>query len=229
MNNYHSNISIILNESKRGLSPSPSISDSSISSVEVKRAKKIAYFLGQGNKKWVTKEKLIVDGIDITDALNRFRKHSIKEAEKTNSVNGLRVLSLSHIFPINKFTSSKSVAEYFKEETRQALFLLAGKLRPSLPIASVDAIVHCKNLVDEIEEKNDKMENDLMTIMVKDLASYVCKHNVSIPMSSEASFSEKYIMPAVRRILLENADKNIVYSLVDKPDFMIGAKKKRKM
>ncbi|KAG2234470.1 hypothetical protein INT48_004849, partial [Thamnidium elegans] len=86
----------------------------------------------------------------------------------------------------------------------------------------------------EIEEKNDKMENDLMTIMVKDLASYVCKHNVSIPMSSEASFSEKYIMPAVRRILLENADKNIVYSLIDKPedtgkkpDFMIGAKKRR--
>ncbi|KAI8082268.1 hypothetical protein BDF21DRAFT_361310, partial [Thamnidium elegans] len=70
--------------------------------------------------------------------------------------------------------------------------------------------------------------------MVKDLASYVCKHNVSIPMSSEASFSEKYIMPAVRRILLENADKNIVYSLIDKPedtgkkpDFMIGAKKRR--
>ncbi|KAG2234490.1 hypothetical protein INT48_004869 [Thamnidium elegans] len=183
------------------LAPSPSISDSSISSVEIKRAKKIAYFLGQGNKKWVTKEKLIVDGIDITDALNRFRKHSIKEAEKTNSLTLTKLKSLSNpvlfriFFPLTN------------------LLRATGKLRPSLPIASVDAIVHCKNLVDEIEEKNDKMENDLMTIMVKDLASYVCKHNVSIPMSSEASFSEKYIMPAVRRILLENADKNIVYSL----------------
>lgn len=52
-----------------------------------------------------------------------------------------------------------------------------------------------------------------MAAMAKDLAAHVCKPNTSIHESSEASFLEKYIMPAVRRVLLENSDEDIVYSM----------------
>ncbi|KAI8078601.1 hypothetical protein BDF21DRAFT_341170, partial [Thamnidium elegans] len=53
--------------------------------------------------------------------------------------------------------------------------------------------------------------------------------------SSEATFTDHYLLPAIRRILLKGANEDMIYAMTDKPDrhkkkpdFMIGTKVKGK-
>lgn len=57
--------------------------------------------------------------------------------------------------------------------------------------------------------QEDKEES--MMKMVKEAAKIILSGVRAA--GSEASFSEKYIMPAIRKIILENTPDNIVYSL----------------
>ncbi|KAG2237317.1 hypothetical protein INT48_009050 [Thamnidium elegans] len=74
------------------LESSSELSGSSASSVEVKRAKRINYFLGEGKKKWKPKQELLINNVNVTELFKRFRKHSIAEVEKNGHINPLRIL-----------------------------------------------------------------------------------------------------------------------------------------
>ncbi|KAG1054755.1 hypothetical protein G6F46_006305 [Rhizopus delemar] len=71
--------------------------------------------------------------------------------------------------------------------------------------------------------------------MVKGLARHESQFRACIADVSEASFTEKHMMPAIRRVLLQDESKDIVYAMIDKPDqngkkpdFRIGTKVKSK-
>ncbi|KAI8090457.1 hypothetical protein BDF21DRAFT_411325 [Thamnidium elegans] len=87
---FNSNIQFIT--SKRDRESSSELSGSSASSVEVKRAKRINYFLGEGEKKWKPKQELLINNVNVTELFKRFRKHSIAEVEKNGHINPLRIL-----------------------------------------------------------------------------------------------------------------------------------------
>ncbi|KAI7899592.1 uncharacterized protein BX663DRAFT_576921 [Cokeromyces recurvatus] len=228
---------------KRERSPSPDLSEGSISSADVKRTIKIKYFLGGGSKEWKPKEELLVKNINITEALKRFRKKSIGEADEGNNINCLRILSFSHIFPLNKFDDKKCVTRYFYGSTRKALRSIASRMKPRFERTPAKAVVYCKNEADK-EEKEEKEENeeneenevkeDMMS-MVKYLVRHESQFHACVANTSKASFTEKHLMPVIRRVLLQDASKDILYAIIDKPnkdgkkpDFMIGTKVKSK-
>ncbi|KAI9243223.1 hypothetical protein BY458DRAFT_591636 [Sporodiniella umbellata] len=189
--------------------PSPYLSDESISPVDVKRTVKTNYFLGKGSKSWKPKEQLLVKNIDITEALRRFRKRSVIEVDGGNDLNSLRVLSLSHLFPL---TTSSMTPEFERTPAK--------------------AVVYCKNKIDRRRRKKEK--EDMMS-MVKCLVRHEAQFIANIADCSEASFMDRYLMPAIRRVLLQDVGKDILYALIDKPnkngkrpDFMIGTKVKSK-
>ncbi|KAG2203643.1 hypothetical protein INT47_011737 [Mucor saturninus] len=72
--------------------PSPNISDSSISSAEVKLSKKIKYFVGGGSKEWKPKDKHLIDGVNITKVFQKFRKQTIGGVGKGKDIHCLRIL-----------------------------------------------------------------------------------------------------------------------------------------
>ncbi|KAI9254797.1 hypothetical protein BY458DRAFT_492880 [Sporodiniella umbellata] len=100
----------------------PYLSDESISPVYVKRTVKTNYFLGKGSKCWKPREQLLVQNIDITEALRRFRKRSVIEADNGNDLNSLRVLSLSHLFPLTSSTMKNASQDTFMECSRSFKF-----------------------------------------------------------------------------------------------------------
>ncbi|OAD00026.1 hypothetical protein MUCCIDRAFT_156953 [Mucor lusitanicus CBS 277.49] len=60
------------------------------------------------------------------------------------------------------------------------------------------------------------------------------QNRASIVQSSEVTFAEKYLMPIIRRVLLENTKQEMIYAMIDKPiksgkkpDFMIGTEVKK--
>ncbi|KAI9254795.1 hypothetical protein BY458DRAFT_461973 [Sporodiniella umbellata] len=228
---------IINPKRERDVSPSPYLSDESISPVYVKRTVKTNYFLGKGSKCWKPREQLLVQNIDITEALRRFRKRSVIEADNGNDLNSLRVLSLSHLFPINKFDNEKCVARYFHGNAREALNSIASSMIPKFERTPAKAVVYCKNKIDVIaeSEEEEKKEKEDMMSMVKCLVRHEAQFIANIADCSEASFMDRYLMPAIRRVLLQDVGKDILYALIDKPnkdgkrpDFMIGTKVKSK-
>jgi hypothetical protein len=94
--------------------------------------------------------------------------------------------------------------------------------------------------------------------MIKDLVTQTVSDKVSISQSSEATFTDKYLMPSIRRVLLSNTGDDVIYAMwvytriyllficilndcviiinrIDKldinnkkPDFMLGAKNNNK-
>ncbi|KAI8638381.1 hypothetical protein BD408DRAFT_477679 [Parasitella parasitica] len=239
--NNNGDVQITIN-AKRERSQSRELSESSISSAEVKRSKKINYFLGRGKKEWKPKEEVLVENINITEVLKRFRKQLIAEVDKSNHINGLRILSLSHIFPLNKFDIGKCLTRYFDHNTRKALKSVASNVK-LIYRAPAKAVVYCKNKADEGDDKyddsddNDDVDNEegerdeeklAMMSMVKDLVRHEMQHRVSVADTSEVAFIERYVISAIQRVLLEDASDDLHYAMVDKPDFMIGAKAKMK-
>ncbi|KAG1463120.1 hypothetical protein G6F56_005360 [Rhizopus delemar] len=60
-------------------------SQSSISDWEIKRIKKIEYFSGPGEKKWVPNSWLILDDTNVTKLFLKFRDRNIQTVEKTGN------------------------------------------------------------------------------------------------------------------------------------------------
>ncbi|ORE01295.1 hypothetical protein BCV72DRAFT_339521 [Rhizopus microsporus var. microsporus] len=221
---------------KRSRSPSAESSVSSVSSCEVKRSRKLDYLAGNGQKEWEPKDKLILNGIDITAALIKFRNNSIKAAEKKNDLNSLRILSLSHVFLVNKLEPKNCVTSYLEDKEAKELSNWSHSLIYDIPRASSDAVLYCKAIADGNEVEGYKCEDsNTLSESIKDLAEQLINNKAKINQASEASFMDKHLMPEIRRVLLNNASDDIVYAMIDgmdtnkkKPDFMLGFSKKRK-
>ncbi|KAI8979878.1 hypothetical protein BDB01DRAFT_852006 [Pilobolus umbonatus] len=222
-------ISITIN-TKRERAESTEASDSSISSAEVKRSRKISYFLGGGQKEWIPKEEVFVENINITQALKRFRKQSITKVDNNNNINCLRILSLSHIFPLNEFDPRKCITKYFDKNTLKAIKLLSRNRKPVIDRAPSMAAVYCKNESDRGEDECDSDEGE-----TQDLVKRHRQYNASAAVTSEGAFIQKYLIPAIERVLLKGSDNNLHYAMSDKPenngrkpDLMMGTKVKAK-
>lgn len=231
LNNY-GNINLTVNNGRH-----PRDSESSIPSNEVKRRKKISYLLGNGQKEWLSTQQLLINGIDITRALKKFRQLSIKEAEKGAELNSLKILSLSHIFPINNIHSDNCITRYLPTEEAALLKTLGKQLEPIIPRSPADAILYCKDVVDGVvvEDDNEEIENEeSMVKTVKELSKSTMSSNISAN-SPQASFSKTYVMPFIKKVILDGSRDNVVYDWIEKPkndkkkpDIMIGAEQKKK-
>ncbi|ORE18491.1 hypothetical protein BCV71DRAFT_179465, partial [Rhizopus microsporus] len=134
--------------------------------------------------------------------------------------------------------------QYFDKETCKALKSLVDSIKPNLPMASTKAILYCKSAANKSlllimfinrRRRRGRERRRYYDEHVKDLALHVHQYSTSVSGASGASFTEKYIMPAIRRVLLKNTNENIVYVMIDKPDdsgkkpdFMIGSRPKKK-
>ncbi|KAI8978951.1 hypothetical protein BDB01DRAFT_844005 [Pilobolus umbonatus] len=237
------NLSININ-TKRDRAEIMEVFDSSISSAEVKRSREINYFLGGGEKEWIPKQEVHAEDINITQALKSFRKQSITKADKNNDINCLRILSLSHIFPLNEFDARKCISKYFNKNIYKALKLLARNRKPTIDRAPDMAAVYCKNIIDRGEdecdgdgkETQDKEEDkDEMMRMIRDLVKRQKQYNASAADKSEDAFIQKYLMPAIERVLLKGSGNDLYYAMSDKsentgkkPALMMGTKVKAK-
>ncbi|KAG1274970.1 hypothetical protein G6F66_012870 [Rhizopus arrhizus] len=119
-------------------------------------------------------------------------------------------------------------------------------LRQKIIRASTKAVVYCKNKADEGDDDEDNDNDDseeegegegqeAMMGMIKDLVRYEKQHRACISNSSEATFTEKYLASAIRRVLLKDASEDLSYAMNDKPekkrkkpDFMFGTKIKKR-
>lgn len=64
------------------------------------------------------------------------------------------------------------------------------------------------------EAKDFKIEDDsVLSAMIKDLADQLINNKVKVNQSSEMSFMDKYLIPAIRRVLLNNAAEEVIYSM----------------
>lgn len=63
--------------------------------MQAKPSPTTAYFGGNGEKDWGPKTKLLVDELNMTKVFNKFSMRNIILAEEVNSINSVRLLSLS--------------------------------------------------------------------------------------------------------------------------------------
>ncbi|KAG1136568.1 hypothetical protein G6F37_011885 [Rhizopus arrhizus] len=211
--NFYLDFNFTIN-SKRKRPPSPDLLEGPISSAEVKRT-------------------LLVKDINITEAFKRFRKQSNGRIDEGDDINCLRILSLSHIFPLNKFDGQKCVTRYFYGSTRKALRSIASRMRPRFDRTPNKAVVYCKNEADrageddeeseeeekeereerkEREEEENEAKKDMMS-MVKYLFRHEIQFRACVANTSEASFIEKHLMPATQKVLLQDASKDLLYAM----------------
>ncbi|KAI8357865.1 hypothetical protein EDC96DRAFT_465202 [Choanephora cucurbitarum] len=232
----HSNIklnatTIKINNIDRRRAASPS-TDSSISSAEVKRCKKLSYFHGAGKKEWQHTE-WIVNNVDIADALYRFRRRSIAEVEKSNNINGMRILALSHIFPVNQFDRSRSIMQYLDVDQCNALKSVVDEKKRKIKLGPAKAMLYCQKAAsseddedDEDEGKDEDEDGSARMTMLKKIVDDLKENHASADESSEATFMDKHLMPILKKVLLNT---EATYAIMDKPtrdgkkpDFMIG-------
>ncbi|KAI8969590.1 hypothetical protein BDB01DRAFT_768155 [Pilobolus umbonatus] len=106
------------------------------------------------------------------------------------------------------------------------------------------AAVYCKNESDRGEDECDSDEGetqekeedkDGMMRMIRDLVKRHRQYNASAAVTSEGAFIQKYLIPAIERVLLKGSDNNLHYAMSDKPenngrkpDLMMGTKVKAK-
>ncbi|KAG1493131.1 hypothetical protein G6F46_009374 [Rhizopus delemar] len=173
--------------------------------------------------------KILVENTSITEAHKRFRKHSIAEVDKNNDINSLRILSLSRIFPLNKFDVKKRVIKCFDNKTRKALKSVASGTKPKINCAPAQAVVYCKNKADEGDDNDgDNDDNDseeegeeekkeegklAMMSIIKDIVRQKKQYRASIADTYEATFTEKCVISVIRRILLKNASEDLHYAM----------------
>ncbi|EIE86859.1 hypothetical protein RO3G_11570 [Rhizopus delemar RA 99-880] len=181
--------------------------DSSLSGPEVKRRKKLTYFNGGGQKMWEIQSSLIMDSVNVSSILDRFRRKSILAAENNKNINRMRVLSLSFVFPVDKSDKNKCISSYLDEEIGIVLLKEAYK-GIQLPKVSGDAVLYCKALIDDEDAQlSFTISSDLDDIVVKIAQSFTA--GSAMPNNkSEASFIMK----------IDVAEKN----QKKKPDFKLG-------
>ncbi|KAL9545959.1 hypothetical protein MBANPS3_006884 [Mucor bainieri] len=132
-------------------------SESSLSAADIKRARNLDYFHGPGIKAWDIKKRLVMRGMDLSYQFKKFRTQSIKQAEETNNLNSIRVLALSHIFPVNRFVRRCCISYYMDRQSGAAVRSLGR--HPKFLRAPAAALTYCKAKADA-EEDEDEDEDE---------------------------------------------------------------------
>lgn len=234
LNNY-GNINFTVDNSKHAREYE-SDSDSSILSCEVKIRRKNCYLFDKGKHDWSPRQELPVNDVNVTTALKKFRSRAMREAENGNEIDSLRILSLSQISPINRFDRHRCIGKYIRKKEAAELIKLGEEFTTTLPRSPKEAVLYCKNIIDDICVDNYDVSEDKEGMMehIKEISRGIITSTARIADSSEASFTEKHIMPAIRKIILDRSPDNIIYAVIDnpdhdnkKPDIMIGTEHKR--
>ncbi|RCI06630.1 hypothetical protein CU098_012877 [Rhizopus stolonifer] len=202
---------------------------------EIKRRRKLTYFNGNGQKKWEIQNPLIIEDVNISSSLARFRRKSISAAEKKRDLTPIRILGLSFIFPVNKFDSVNCISSYLEEEAAVALVREAYK-GIQLPKVSGLAVLYCKQLIDEEDIQPSFAATSDLDDAVVELAKSFFTGSAIANDRSEASFTMKFLWPVLQMMLLDGADEDTVFSVFDvaeegrscKPDFQLGLKNRKR-
>ncbi|CAO3702264.1 unnamed protein product [Rhizopus stolonifer] len=188
--------------------------DSSVSEGEVKRKRTLSYFGGSGIKEWSPKSMFVINDLNVTQLFLKFRSRNIILAEEINCVNSIRILSLSHIFTVDKF-DDKYCISYYCSALKNDLHKYAYE-NIHMNKVNIEAIYYCKQLIDAIDENQDIGEiefnpTNTIDVYVKEIAleyiDVVAGNNVR----SESTFIDKHILPFLRKVLLKNS--NLIYSM----------------
>ncbi|KAG1369271.1 hypothetical protein G6F61_012473 [Rhizopus arrhizus] len=199
-------------------------SDSTLSDNGVKKRKTMDYFHGEGNMLWEPKSQLVIQEINITEYLLKYRQRNIKLATLNNNLSDLKQLSLSYIFPANKFDEEKCAFKHLQEEERQAILddLYAGL---TINRATSNAVGEDASL-----EATSEMETT-----IKSCCNRFIRSSFNIVINSEAAFIKKHLQPFIDVVFLENDIKTLIYNCTDapiddgrKPDIAFGISYKGK-
>lgn len=132
----------------------------------IKRRKTIYYFQGEGLKGWKPQTKLVVKDFDITSFLQKYRKKNMKIARSTSDLSNMKILSLSFIFPVDKYSEDTSITKYFGENVNDHIFdQLYSDVR--VEKASTEAVIYCKST-------SDRGEEDFQFVEVLDRKARAC-------------------------------------------------------
>ncbi|KAI8048258.1 hypothetical protein BDF21DRAFT_351819 [Thamnidium elegans] len=192
-------------------------SQSSISDLEIKRTKKIDYFSGPGEKKWVPNSWLTLGDTNVTKLFLKFRDQNIQAVEKTGNVNSIRVLSLSYIFPINRWDTNSCITSYVKQ-TKEVLYAFAYK-EISIPKISDECMLYLKKVSDTLD--NDDVDISTFTfepaseldVNVKAAClEFVSSLAIECSERSEDIFFDRYLKPLLREAILKSCNKDFVCS-----------------
>ncbi|KAI8351151.1 hypothetical protein BD560DRAFT_409369 [Blakeslea trispora] len=202
------NININVNELKRAHSEDSASSCSTFSDGGVKRKRKLDYLKGEGVEEWTPQSKLMLGDFDVNAFLCRYRKRNIKLAKKTNDLSDMKILSLSHLFPLDKFDEEKCITKCFDE-----------KARASTIVALFKGIHYIR-----VEKKMKACCNILKE-----------KKKLAVQKNSETSFMMKYLLPYLEEIFMVNPNKYSIFATVDGvedhgfiPDWKLGFAKHKK-
>ncbi|CAO3633203.1 unnamed protein product [Mucor hiemalis] len=171
---------------------------------------------------------LILNDINITAELQNFRNRSIKHADLVNDLSAMRVLSISHIFPVNRFRKDLCVTEYMANGMKDLIKFAYSDI--AMEKASIDTLGYVHQLQHAILMGTTTTTN--IDKAIKKCCTSILELTPAVSASSESSFMEKYLMPFIRTVFLYKAPENMIYSLSDgaqitstkKPDIMIGMK-----
>ncbi|KAG1148160.1 hypothetical protein G6F37_001482 [Rhizopus arrhizus] len=120
------------------------------------------YFYGEGSMLWETKSQLLIQEINVTEYLLKYRQRNIKLATLNNNLSDLQQLSLSYVFPANKFDEGKCAFKHLQEEERQRILdnLYAGLI---INRATSNAVLYCKDVADAILMRQLTMAGSLIS------------------------------------------------------------------
>ncbi|KAL9537240.1 hypothetical protein MBANPS3_011957 [Mucor bainieri] len=212
----HNNESVyVIQSAKRGHDDTSS--ESSIFQPESKRKKTLNFFLGKGQKEWSPKTERVINNLNITQALLKFRSRNINVAETSSNLSPVRILSLSHVFLIDKYSISRCLSSYLSDDIVAAL---RETVNESIHIKKVsrNSTLYAKELLDCHNDGNsfDSVQfspsNDQEKLLQK-LCKRLWRSSASIHKRSETSFMTKHFMPFTHTLLLDDTGNDVVYSL----------------
>ncbi|KAI8338223.1 hypothetical protein BC941DRAFT_424941 [Chlamydoabsidia padenii] len=178
------------------------------------------------------------NNINITAELSQFRKQSIDVAQSKSSLSPLRILSLSHIFPVNRYNKDLSVTRYMKLGGKELVSLaykdVGSKKASAEGLIYVHSIQHAIIEGTSTEEITTTTKNEVDKGINNIIKCFLGNSN-HINTHSEQSFTDSLIMPFVQNIFVDGSDDDLIYNLADgsqqrgktKPDVMIGIKIKK--
>ncbi|CAO3691120.1 unnamed protein product [Rhizopus stolonifer] len=130
------------------------------------------------------------------------------------------------MFPINKFDVEKCVTKYFDNNTRKALMTVARGSKPKINRTPAKAVMYCKKKADQEDanddgndddddddDDNEEEEKEAMMRMIRDLVRHKKHHCASVAHTSGATFTEKYLISAIQRVLLKGASEGLLYAM----------------
>lgn len=156
----------------------------------------------------------------------------MKIARSTSDLSNVKILSLSYIFPVDKYSKDTSITKYFKENVNNHIF---NQLYSNIIIekASTETVIYCKSTSDR--EQNNFQPVGVLNEKIKACCKLLrINSQVSIQETSETSFMNKYLVPYLNEVFMVDTFKYIVFGMVDGveesgaiPDFKIGCTKNK--